>query len=274
MQQKAYSVQAEVSAIQQDTRVSLVMMSREIRMAGLLAGAGSGSGFTDGTNNITVNGFTNAVVPVNSTSGPDGITAVYAAAELGTVQSVGAGVLTLDNDVDSYFKDGGGSLIAEKCFVAFDIRSDKVYQVSAVSGTNVTVVNLPSFTIPDGTTVYGVKAITYSVASGVLRRDENTGDGAQPLAGDGTSTVVEDVQFAYQLRGDTTWYNGGGFPAGTSNADIRMVRINIAVRTGIEDSDDANYARPALEDHPAATTTDGYRRRVYATVVKIRNLGG
>jgi len=272
-QQRAYSAQDRVVAIQQDARAALTIMTKDIRMAGFLVGSGGGAGFSDGTTNVTVNGFTEAVTPVNSTSGPDSVTVVYAATELGTVQSVAAGTVTLSNDIDGYFTNGG-SLVAEKCFVSFDVRPDNIYRVSAVSGTNISVVNLPVSNIAAGTTVYGVKAVTYSVASGMLRRNENTGEGAQPLVGDGTSTVVEDVQFAYQLSGDTSWYNGGGFPAGAGATDIRMVRINLVMRTGVEDADDTNYRRPALEDRGASTMTDGYRRRVYTTSVNIRNMGG
>jgi len=273
-QQKAYSVQHQVAALQQDARVALAMMSQEIRMAGFLVGAGSGSGFSDGTNNIAIDAFTDAVVPVNSTSAPDGITVVYAAEELGQIQSVSTGVVTLDTNVDSYFKDSGGSLIAERLFVAFEFRPDKLYRVTAVDGTNVTVANVPALGIPAGTRVYGVKAITYSVNAGILTRNENSGDGAQPVAGDGASTVVEDVQFAYQVRGDSTWYNGGALPAGKTNADIRTVRISLLIRTAIEDLEETGYSRAALEDHLAAATSDGYRRRMYGTVVKIRNLRG
>jgi hypothetical protein len=143
-----------------------------------------------------------------------------------------------------------------------------------VNGTNLTVANVPAFGIPLGSRAYGVKAITYSVNFGILSRNENSGDGAQPLAGDGASTVVEDVQFAYQVRGDTSWYHGGVLPTGMGNADIRTVRISVLIRTAIEDSGDTGYTRTALEDHPAAATSDGYRRRIYSTVVKVRNVRG
>jgi len=273
-QQKTFSVQHQVAALQQDARAALGMMSQEIRMAGFLVGAGSGSGFTDGTNNIAINGCSNAVVPVNSTTAPDAITVVYAAEELGQIQSVSTGVVTLDTNVDSYFKDSGGSLIAARLFVAFEFRPDKLYRVTAVDGTSVTVTNVPALGIPSGTRVYGVRAITYSVNAGILSRNENSGDGAQPLAGDGASTVVEDMQFAYQVRGDSSWYHGGALPAGMANADIRTVRMSLLIRTAIEDSDETGYSRTALEDHVAAAASDGYRRRIYSTVVKIRNLKG
>ena len=101
------------------------------------------------------------------------------------------------------------------------------------------------------------------------------------VAGDGTTTFVEDLQFAYQVEGDTGWYNDPAtdFPVGSSQADIEMVRINVTVRTAVADAtvqDEvpaAQFNQPALEDH---TTTlagpDGFRRRVYTTEVKVRNL--
>jgi hypothetical protein len=100
------------------------------------------------------------------------------------------------------------------------------------------------------------------------------------LAGDGTTTFVEDLQFAYQVAGDTGWYNApADFPAGTSQANIEMVRINVTVRTAVEDATvqdevpTAQFNQPALEDHTASLTgPDGFRRRVYTTEVKVRNL--
>ena len=131
-----------------------------------------------------------------------------------------------------------------------------------------------------GAQAYLVKAITYKVEDNALKRDENTDAGAQPLVGDGVTTIVEDLQFAYQVVDDTNWYNAAGeFPTGRSRADIRMVRINITVRTAqkdatVEDADDTvKFNQPALEDHTAGLAgPDAFRRRVYTTVVKIRNL--
>jgi hypothetical protein len=166
---------------------------------------------------------------------------------------------------------------------SFDLLPGRLYQGTMSDSTTIAIT---STGFPSGTgkiiggKAYGVHAITYSVTAsdgnpvgvGVLRRNENTGSGAQPLAGDGTTTFVEDLQFAYQVAGDATNWHNTSAEAGTTNDNITMVRINLVVRTAVEDAKDQNYTRPSLEDHPGSGTKDGYRRRVYTTDVKVRNL--
>ena len=268
-QQRSYFVQDRVTGIQQDARAVLTFMARDVRMAGFLSGAGSASGFTDGSTTFAISGFNYALNPVNSTTGPDALTVVLGVDELGVVQSTAGTLVTLNNNVAS-----------SNTFVSFDLQSGTLYQATP-DGTNVMpVINFPAGDTTVGGKAYGVQAITYQVQNGVLQRAINAGT-AQPLAGDGTTTFVEDLQFAYQVEGDTGWYNDPAtdFPAGSSQADIEMVRINVTVRTAVADAtvqDEvpaAQFNQPAIEDH---TTTlagpDGFRRRVYTTEVKVRNL--
>jgi prepilin-type N-terminal cleavage/methylation domain-containing protein len=268
-QQRSYFVQDRVTGIQQDARAVLTFMARDVRMAGFLSGAGSASGFTDGSTTFAISGFNYALNPVNSTTGPDALSVFLGVDELGVVQSTAGTLVTLNNNVAS-----------SNTFVSFDLQSGTLYQATP-DGTNVMpVINFPAGDTTVGGKAYGVQAITYQVQNGVLQRAINAGT-AQPLAGDGTTTFVEDLQFAYQVEGDTGWYNDPAtdFPAGSSQADIEMVRINVTVRTAVADAtvqDEvpaAQFNQPALEDH---TTTlagpDGFRRRVYTTEVKVRNL--
>lgn len=280
-QQRSYSVQDQVAGVQQDARVALDIMARDIRMAGFLAGPGSGTGFTDGSiTTITLpSGFTFAITPVNSTNAPDSISVVFGAQELGTVQSItGNNVINLttikvDSGIVNYFNNNPQ-------LVAFDLHDqhrNKVYQVSSSSASSITVTNFPSASVTVGGRVYGVKAITYSVttADGVLRRNDYSGGGAQPLAGDGTTTLVEDLQFAYQLAGSNTWIfdtAADTWPAGNTFADIRLVRINIIVKTAVPDPKETGFFKPACEDRGKVNVDPGNRRRVYTTEVKLRNL--
>jgi len=281
-QHRSYSVQDQVVGVQQDARAALNIMARDIRMAGFVAGAGSTSGFTDGTNSVPVGVFTFAVNPTNSTTAPDTLTVVFGAENWGTVQSVAGTQVTLDRNVNS---DCG--------FVAFDLLPGRLYNVSnAGDGDNsITVTSVPTGSKVEEGKAYGVQAITYSVTApdgspgiGVLRRNENTGSGAQPLAGDGINTVVEDLQFAYQVSGVNYWTFDGvldadngetsdtALPVGTSNANIRMIRINIIVKTAIADPKETGFFKPACEDREQVDTDPGNRRRVYTTEVKVRNL--
>lgn len=255
-QQRSYSLQDQMVGIQQDARAALTIMSADIRMAGFLAG---GEGFN-------VNSFGCAINPVNRNNGPDEITVVFGAEEISTVTNVSGSQVTLQSGGNKF--DTGN-----KKYVAFE-GVNHVYEITGISGDILTLnESLPSYLDGFGARVFLVKALTYKVQNSGLVRHENIGGGAQELAGGGSYPIAEDLQFAYQVEGDNSWYNGGALPAGKTNADIRMVRMNIVVRTPIEDLEDTNYYRPALEDRAASGSADGYRRRVYTTAVKVRNMG-
>jgi prepilin-type N-terminal cleavage/methylation domain-containing protein len=267
-QHQSYSVQDQVAGAQQDARAALNIMARDIRMAGSLVG---GDGFN-------VNTFTFAVNPQNGTpaaSSPDQITVVGAAEEFisggnpVTVTAVSSTGVTLSANADPAIFDTD-----KKRYVAFE-GANQVYQITGGISTSTLTLNgsPPAYIANVGARVFPVKAITYllTTADGVLRRNDNTGNGAQPLAGDGVTTFVEDLQIAYQITGDTTsWYNTT--PAANTNADIRMVRITLIVRTVVPDPKETSFFKPACEDRLADNSNPGCRRRIYTTVVKVRNL--
>jgi prepilin-type N-terminal cleavage/methylation domain-containing protein len=280
-QQRSYYVQDRVAGIQQDARAALTIMARDIRMAGFLTDSGG----------FTVNTFQFAVNPVNNNgaNGEDSITVVLAAEECIssatgnpiTVTGITSDQVTL-SESEGNIGDGDFFDTSSKRYVAFE-GEKQVYLISG--GLDTTTLTLtqypPSYLADVQARVFRVKAVTYQVQDNALKMDEHIGGGAQPLIGDGTTTVVEDLQFAYQVHGDTNWYNDPttDFPAGTDQADIEMVRINITVRTAVQDATvqdaaaGAQYNQPALEDHTAGLNgPDGFRRRVYTTVVKARNL--
>jgi prepilin-type N-terminal cleavage/methylation domain-containing protein len=279
-QHRSYTVQDQVAGVQQDARAALDIMTRDIRMAGFVAGAGSVTGFTDGTtSSITIPSnpptgypYYYAFEPRNSTTGPDTLSVVLGAIDLGVVQGVTGNSITLASAATS-----------NPTFFSFDLLPGRLYQ-GTVAGT---IITIASVGFPSGSSkivggkAYGVQAITYAVgADGVLRRNTNTSAFSnQPLAGDVINTIVEDLQYAYQVQGNTAnWFNTPA-EAGATNADIRMVRINITVRPAVQDASvqaapsSAQFNQPALEDHTAGLSgPDGFRRRVYTTVVKVRNL--
>jgi len=291
-QHRSYAVQDQVAGVQQDARAALNIMARDIRMAGFVAGAGSGTGFTDGTtSSITIlsnpagDTYRYAVEPRNFTTTPDTLTVVTGAEELGgVVQPVAGNLVTLDNNVETNNPEFVIAVNNNRAYVAFDLQIGKLYQVQvgSVDDDKITVSNFSSGEKTVGGKAYWVKAITYSVgADGVLRRNTNiSATSNQPLAGDVINTIVEDLQFAYQVSGDAGWYNAfANFPAGKTRADIRMIRINITVRPAVQDAvvqdaaTAAQFNQPALEDHTTNLNgPDGFRRRVYTTEVKVRNL--
>jgi prepilin-type N-terminal cleavage/methylation domain-containing protein len=275
-QQRSYSVQDQVTGVQQDARAALTIISRDIRMAGLLIGS---EGFN-------VNGAQFAITPTNGGAGnTDSITVSYAADEFTsggnpvTITSIASAAVTLSADASGFF----GSGTDPDRFVAFE-GDTAVYEISNVSTDTITLTTSPPVYLANvGARVFRAKAITYQVQNGALQRVENGGT-PQPMIGDGTTTVMEDLQFAYQVEGvsdcwtfdgqvtGTAETNDAVLPGGATNADIKMVRINIIVRTAVPDPEETNFFKPASEDNPQSNTDTGCRRRVYTTVVKARNL--
>jgi hypothetical protein len=124
-------------------------------------------------------------------------------------------------------------------------------------------------TIPDATWQAGTVAkfaeIAYFIDPNgpVLKRSKN-GQQAKTLAEN-----IEDLQIAYQLSGDATWYDT--LSPTQQVQDIRSVRINVLART---DKMDPHFSgkRRAIEDH-AEGNADKYRRRLLTTVINVRNMG-
>jgi prepilin-type N-terminal cleavage/methylation domain-containing protein len=262
-QQRTYATQDQLVGTQQDGRAALTIMARDIRMAGMLTGV-------DG---FSVYGAGEAITPTNSSTGSDQIRVVYAAEEFTagsppasvTVTAVNGTLVTLSQAVGTFFNSGGSP---NRSYVAFEGRN-AVYQITGTGANTLTLSSTPPDNLASfSARVFRVRAITYSVNGTTLQR--NDGEGAQLLAGATNQSQVEDLQIAYQVKGDTaTWYNTT--PAGMKNTDISTVRINLLMRTPIQDSQDQTYTRPALEDHAGSASQDGYRRRLYQTVVKLRN---
>jgi prepilin-type N-terminal cleavage/methylation domain-containing protein len=282
-QQRTYIAQDQIVAAQQDGRAALTIMARDIRMAGMLTGT-DGFSVWDGSNNAT-----EAITPTNNDGGTglDQVRVVYAAEEFISgvtpvyVTIVNGSAVTLSAAISGFFNDGSGT--TKRSYVAFE-GYNSVYQIAngGVSGSTLTLTTVPPDTLASyRARVFRVRAITYRVNSNTLQR--NYGEGNDTLAGATNQSQVEDLQIAYQVTGVTYWTFDGvvdaahgetsdtALPAGTTNADIRAVRITLSMRTPIQDTADLNYTRPALEDRAGSATNDGFRRRVYTTVVKLRN---
>lgn len=227
-QQKNYTVQDQVAEMQQNVRIAHGQMVREIRMAGY--GGDTLSIFGN------VNGFTNIITPAS-----DAITIILAD-EVGALKEKalkGAQQLKLTN-ANIFNTD-------KKKYLCLNGLNN--YSVKNVS-EDIIVLEAPlKEDHPMHEPVYLVKAISYYIGlSGgkpILRRNENTGGGGQPLAEN-----IEVLEFGYfDATGNVT----------ANPADIRMVRITVTAKTNTSD--------------PEHKEGDGYRRRTLSSNIKVRNTG-
>jgi prepilin-type N-terminal cleavage/methylation domain-containing protein len=227
-QHKTYGVQDQVADMQQNVRIAIGQMTREIRMAGY------------GGNCLVVfgniNGFTDII-----TAADNSITIILAdqvgILKQNTMKGSNQLEVTNANKFNTYKKkylciNGLNNYLIQ------NVITDTITLTTSLSEDH--VINEP---------VYLVKAITYTLGlSGgkpALRRNENTGGGAQPVAEN-----IESLQFTYlDKNGNVT----------ANPPDIRMVKVTVTAKTNRFD--------------PEYKGEDGYRRRILSSHIKVRNVG-
>lgn len=246
-QQKTYAAQEQVADMQQNVRVAISQITREIRMAGYgknILKPPSEGGFG------SINGFTSLITPgnnANNVGNNDDVITVIFADEVGT--------LTQDayaNGTQLHVSDGDKFNSDKKKYLC--LEGEYNYAVQDVSGNAVTLTTPLLEGHREKKHVFLVKAVTYKLrwdtnnpTMPVLVRDENTGGGSQVIAEN-----VENLQVQYTLK------DGAVTDSPAIAEDVRIAKVAITVRTEKTD--------PQLGG-------DGYRRRVLASNIKIRNLG-
>jgi len=237
-QQKTYTVQEQVVDMQQNARVAINKMMREIRMAGF-------GGLEGVLNNGGVNGFTEIITP-----GTNSITIVGGFEQIkrsdGTpivIETASGNQITLNYATNEF--DG-----ATHRFISIGGVESNTVQSRSVK--TLTLDQPILFNHPPGTPIFKIQAITYSVGTSggkpALLRNENTGGGNQPLAEN-----IENIQFEY--------FDVDGNPLAHPISDpklIRMVRVTVTARTDRLD--------------PDFKSGDGYRRRTITSNIYVRNM--
>jgi type IV pilus assembly protein PilW len=238
-QQHTYTVQDQVVDMQQNVRLAINRMTREIRMAGF--GTTDGTVFGGGGMTVGSDTFNNVV---NPGGGGTSVTVV--------------GAYQLKTTLTAIATTGDNSIFVNDAS-SFDTGARKYISINGLESHRIVVIvgneiRFPSNPLTNGhlagEPVYLVQAITYSIGpfegKSCLLRDDHLGDGPQPVAEN-----IENLQFAY--------FDANGNP--TANPpDIRMIQVNIVARSDKTD--------PEL-----AKVGDGFRRRTLTSNIKARNLG-
>jgi len=237
-QQKSYTVQDQIAEAQQNSRVGLDLIAREVRMAGYGQPAWAMNADTDGDGDDEP--VTDPVTVVDGGGNPDRITVIGCfdptSATLAVAASSGDTVLTLqDSDEASRFNTTTKNSIF--------IGGFENAKITAISGRTLTIDIDPTTSgnqglfrsYDTGAEVHLVKAVTYYVEDETLRRDENTNAGGQPLAEN-----IEDLQLTYANK---------------------IANISVFARSREMDS-----------TYLDATHNDHYRRRTLISNVTVRSL--
>ncbi|MCX5868493.1 MAG: PilW family protein [Proteobacteria bacterium] len=311
-QQKANVVQDQITKAQENIRVAMGMIERDLRMAAY------------GLNEqMTLTGtHRQGIYPTAGASGapgtPDSIEIwanfndkkLYASAAVAvgaTTVSVGTDPADNTKDALSYFRVGDYLVIRDPV-----ANKTEAKLISAVAATLITISTTSPNTAfanayPQYSEVRDIKKHTYAVDNNgnlTLTLVVNTaGAESSPLLAEN----IEDLQFAYGMDNNTSsplvatavpdgtvdaWVNnplgdgvdndGNGVTDGTDARDlsrIAAVRVTIVARTAQEDKSWARagatppFFRPTIEDRTADGTHDGHRRRIMEKIVFVRNLG-
>jgi len=262
-QQKSYATQEQVADMQQNVRVAINRMIREIRMAGF----GGKNENVNGNNDIinvlgNVNGFPNIINAVDNApradnvGNSDEIAVVGAYTQIGTIAAdvnAGSPTVTVNYTGSTQFDKDYRKYMCINGRYNYEVDINQPPITLAKTATN------PAGTLSEshlaGEPVFLVRAIRYGLrvdANGVpvLFRDLYPNTAATQR--DTVAENIEDLQFRYVLV-DTTEVDAPANPI-----DVRGVRITIQARTRLSD--------PELKDG------GGFRRRTLETYVDLRNL--
>lgn len=233
----------------------------------------------------------------NSTSGPDNLRVVFASG--GIVTSTRGTYLCGTNSTVT-LTDATGLQVGDTLMIG-DLTSNTAELVTLTSvNTGTGVVGMTCTCSASFTTTYPALSLavrvvraefyvgTYDGQSNVLLMD--TSGKAFSAASTVTATPeplaenVEDFQVAYGLDstyagvGSATVVNTWEYSSATGAATggLRAVRLTLVVKSAqaLGGGAATSFIRPAVEDHPVATGSDGFRRRVLTSTVELRNGGG
>ena len=239
-QQRTYTVQEQVVDMQQNVRIAINQMVRELRMAGFgredakCYGAGGMHGI-----------YKNVVTPADDGKS---VTVVGAYQEMTTLSANAASGTNLIQVSDVSMFDNGN-----KQYVCFN--GTESHRIKKIVGNQLELFDNLIENHSQGEPAFKVLAITYSLGvsdgkSALLRNDNIPGGpGAQAVAEN-----IESLRFMYTLgNGDVFWDT---VPANRRD-EIRMIQVTLQAKT---DKTDPNLPG------------DGYRRRTLTTNSQLRNL--
>lgn len=244
-QQHTYSVQDQLVDMQQNVRLAINRMTREIRMAGFGGGGINNWYNCEFFKHGAIYGLNNVVNPGAG----------------GTSVTVFEGFEPLVRTTLSIQGNNTDNFIFVNDITSFDTANRRYISVDGSEPHQILSINAGSKELrfngwdrlttdhPVGSPVYLLQAITYSIGmfegKSCLLRDDQLGGGAQPVAEN-----VESLQFEY--------FDGNGNV--TANPpDIRMIRVTLVVR-----SDQV--------DRELSKGGDGFRRRTLTSNIQLRNL--
>ncbi len=194
-QERTYGSQDSAVEMQQNLRVALLGLTRDIMSAGL----GPQSSTINGQDASAWYNAANNWNPFNITAASvDIIGCGQTVATLNGQAASGSNTLTL----------AAGQGAGFRASQDISIAGVENAVVQSISGDTLTLAGNLVLTHPDQATVYPLRWVTYSAAGGVLSMDQHDGSGAQPIASNitamaVTASAVDPAALTVSLTGST-----------------------------------------------------------------------
>jgi len=287
-QSRAYAVVDDVTEAQQSLRAISHMIEREVRTTGFMVPEAAALCGTDNTNTSDILFVSDGDPLVTGTTNMLGATVDSGFGGGGGTDNISLNSVVVDGNAfydpnetgvaDSDFQENGGVIVVDRNNPARGSSCGVVTGVNTAANTisvDFTIGGQPLAGAAGPEDLVAVPAHVYQVnANSQLVRDGM-------ILADG----VEDLQFsAFFDRNDNDtievnleYFGHEAGPAYVSgqrdNSELREVRVSFVVRTRLPDPDFNTGEFQPTENRVAPAGNDGFRRRVYTTIVRPRNVG-
>ena len=296
--QQNSSMNDEVVKMQQNVRLALELISRDVRMAGF------GNPTDPSVVPLTANGCSSIITPTNSSTGPDSVAIITVDQVIGrlTANAPGASPTTLTLDSTTGLSNGDVITLDGVFTTGVTVNSGTQLTFAAPSGSWPSAIQAPmafNGAAGTGTQVVRLACVKYSVdtTNRQLLRDgvavvdgiedlqlaygvDADGDGKiDDLSGNGSIDCLDLVpnNLAHAVTNSVGCSGTPGItvsspPATATPTTVRLVRISVVGKAGKSDPTYTASSAVSVEDHNIASTA-GYRRRVLTRTVSLRDLG-
>jgi prepilin-type N-terminal cleavage/methylation domain-containing protein len=297
VQNHAYTVVDETTEAQQNLRAISYLLERDLRATSFMLPEGAAACGIDRTNAADTLYVTDSepIDPVGQTSAGlyATIASGYSAAD--TTQALVVNKVTLDGKAhfpnNSDFREKGGAIVFDPSTPGRGTACGIVESVP--DGTHVRV-DFQTHLAANTGTLAVVPAIVYSVNANANPDAPCVDPVTQKCAllrnGVTLASDVDDLQVAYfidknangvvdanEYRGDgvsVDYLSRGTVAIPTDHSKLREIRFNIVVRSRTEDPTyTADGFVQSTENRGAVGGNDGFRRRVFTSTVRQRNVG-
>jgi len=289
-QHDSFLTQDQISAMQQNLRAAMIMITRDIQMGGYYTNFDSsdctmdwddlsGSSDPDGTDEETIRPLIYAHdniddSPTNKDKIKNGTDLIVIAKASDKGRPLATGEYATVDTIDASLRDVD-DLRKNKCalLVKSDLSSADFFRVEEESGLmKLSAGRELQETYSKGDFIFRADVVIYYVddeSQSLCLRRKNLGnnEGAQVIAEN-----IDNIQFRYLLD-NGTWVNDPNNPPGTSGANVRAIEVSLLARTAqtLRGYHDTNtYSMGGRNIGPF---NDGYRRRLLASIVETRNIG-